>query len=187
MAAATLPDLLAAARKADTDEDRRAACWEIWRQCEIGIAGMVRSVDRLAPSGVADEEFRESVRDRTLDQLAERGGFARVQADDAFWGCVRTTVRNAAISEYRRRMRRPRAAPAPPVPEDDGEEPSYRFDPPSPGTPETELRAAERTGMLLDLADHVAAGSRTAGGGSGPSACATATTSRSRGSRPRCT
>ena len=160
MAAATLPELLAAARKAATDEDRRAACWEIWRHCETGVAGMVRGVDRLAPDGVANEEFRESVRDRALDQLVEGGGFARVEADDAFWGFVRTTVRNAAISEYRRRMRRPRAAPGPPVPEDDSDEPSYRFDPPGPGTPETELRAAERTGMLLDLADQVAAGSR---------------------------
>ena len=48
----------------------------------------------------------------------------------------------------------------PPAPEEDGDEPSYRFDPPSPGTPETELRTAERSRLLLDLADQVAAGSR---------------------------
>ena len=160
MAVATLPDLFAAARKAGTDEDRRAACWEIWRHCETGVAGMVRSMDRLAPEGVADEEFRESVRDRALEQLVARGGFARVDADDAFWGFVRTTVRNAAISEYRRRMRRPRAAPGPPVPDEDGDEPLSGLDPPSSATPETELRTAERTRMVAVLMDEVAAGNR---------------------------
>ena len=155
-----LADLLATAREADTDEGRRAACWEIWRHCETNVAAMIRRQDRLAPDGVAHDDFRESVWARALHQLVERGGFARVQADDAFWGFVRTTVRNAAISEYRRRMRRPRVVAGPPPREDDGDEQSYRLDQPDPGSPETELRTAERSRLLLDLADQVAAGSK---------------------------
>lgn len=121
---------------------------------------MVRGADRLAPAGVSVEEFRESVRDRALDQLVQNGGFARVKAGAAFWGFVRTTVRNAAITEYRRRMRRPRAAPGPPATNEEDDEASYRLEPPSPGTPESELRTAERTSILLSMADEVAAGSR---------------------------
>ena len=121
---------------------------------------MVRRADRLAPDGISVEEFRESVRDRVRDQLVENGGFARVAADDAFWGFVQTTVRNAAISEFRRRMRRPRAAPGPPATNEEDDDASYRLDPPSPGTPESELRTTERARILLSLADEVAAGSR---------------------------
>ena len=131
-----LPDLLAAVRTAATDADRRVACWGVWQHCETGVGAMVRGAARLAPGGVSVEEFRESVRDRVRDQLVENGGFARVNADDAFWGFVRTTVGNAAISEYRRRMRRPRAAPGPPATNEEDDEASYRLEPTSPGTPE---------------------------------------------------
>ena len=151
--------LLAAVRTAATAGDRLAASWEVWRHCETHVAAMASRQGWLAPGGVTVDDFRVAVKDRALDQLVVKGGFARVRTAAAFWGFVQTTVRNAAISELRQRMSRPRrTALGPPAQaEEDGDEASYRLEPRAAGTPESELRVAARTEILLAVADEVAA------------------------------